>query len=87
MIWILLVAGVVAIAWFLLTPRRLQTLENVPEVVDETFDGIGIVETTEDPREVTPIARRAAKAAGDRPVEGHGDSLTQDWPNDKTEPH
>jgi hypothetical protein len=86
-IWLLLVVGVGLIAWFLFAPRRLQTLENTPAVVDENFRADGIVETTEDPREVAPIALEAAKKAGDRPAPGHGDSLTFDWPNDPQEAH
>lgn len=74
-------------AWFLLQPRRLQTLENVPQVVDEKFRAHGIIETTEDPREVTPMADRANKIISDKPAPGHGDSLTFDWPNDTQEPH
>ncbi len=87
MIWLLLLIGVGLMAWFLFAPRRLQTLENIPAVVDEKFRAHDITETTEDPREVDPIARAAAKKAGDRPAPGHGDSLTFDWPSDPKEPH
>lgn len=86
-LWLLLLAGVGLFAWWLLAPRRLQTLENIPAVVDRKFNAHDHVETTEDPREWDPIARKAAKVAGDTPVPGHGDSLTRGWPNDKTEPH
>lgn len=87
MLWFLLLLGAVGMAWFLFTPRRLQKMENVPQIVDEKFRAHNIVETTEDPHEVDPIAREAQKRAGDQPVPGHGDSLTFDWPSDKTEPH
>jgi hypothetical protein len=87
MIWVLLLLTAGLLVWFLLQPRRLQTLENIPAVVDEKFKAHGVIETTEDPREVEPIARAAADAAGDRPVPGHGDSLTGDWPSDPQEPH
>jgi hypothetical protein len=86
-IWIILLAGFALVAWFMLAPRRLQTIENVPAVVDEDLHAHGLVETTEDPREVTPIALKAAAKASDVPAEGHGDSLTFDWPNDQAEPH
>lgn len=85
MIWIILLIGAALWAWFLFAPRRV--LENTPAVVDEEFEPHHIIETTEDPREVAPIAQKAAHAAGDRPVKGHGDSLTRDWPNEKREPH
>ncbi len=87
MIWILALVGVGLFVWWLFAPRRLQTLENIPAVVDKKFDGHDMVETTEDPREWDPIARKAAKVAGDTPAPGHGDSLTRDWPSEKREPH
>ncbi|HLN60317.1 MAG TPA: hypothetical protein VK464_02110 [Symbiobacteriaceae bacterium] len=87
MIWALLLLAVGGLVWFLLQPRRLQTLENIPEVVDEHFRAHGLVETTEDPREVRPIAEAAQAKVSDIPVKGQGDSLTFDWPNDRTESH
>ncbi|HEY3364220.1 MAG TPA: hypothetical protein VGK74_04075 [Symbiobacteriaceae bacterium] len=51
MIWILLLVGVGALAAWLVWPRRLQTLENIPAVVDSKFQAHDIVETTEDPPE------------------------------------
>lgn len=78
--------GVVGLAWFMLQPRRLQTLENVPAVVDEKFQAHGMIETTEDPREVTPMADKANHVVSDIPVEGHGDSLTKDWPSEAQGP-
>jgi hypothetical protein len=87
MIWVILLLGVIAVVWFLLAPRRLQTIENVPAVVDEKLKATDLVETTEDPREITPMALEAAHRVSDIPPEGHGDSLTFDWPNDQTEPH
>lgn len=87
MIWFLLLIGAALIAYFLVAPRRLQTLENIPQEVDDNFRAHGTVETTEDPREVRPRAAKLAKEAGDRPAPGHGDSLTRDWPSDQREPH
>jgi hypothetical protein len=82
----LLFALIGLMVWFLVHPRNLQTFDNVPEVVDEDFQAHGIIDTTEDPREVRPIAVKAAKKIADRPAPGHGDSLTFDWPQDP-EPH
>lgn len=87
MAWVLLLLGVAGLVWFLVTPRRFQTIENVPSVVDEHLKAHNLLETTEDPREVDPIARAAQHRVSDVPVEGHGDSLTFDWPNEQTEPH
>lgn len=85
MIWILLLLAAAGLAYFLLAPRRLQTIENSPSVIDKEFKAHSLTETTEDPRETRPIATQAAIEAGDRPVPGHGDSLTRDWPNDQSE--
>lgn len=60
MIWVLLLLGVVGLTWFLVAPRRFQTLENVPAVIDEDLEPHTILETTEDPREVAPIAQASA---------------------------
>lgn len=87
MIWIILLLGAGLFAWFLLAPRRFQTLENIPTYVDEKLKTHSIVETTEDPQEVRPIVQRAASRAGDTPAPGHGDSLTFDWPSDHMENH
>lgn len=87
MIWLLLFVGVLLFAYWLFAPRRLQTLENTPAVVDEKFKAHHLIETTEDPREVRPLAAKAAERVSDIPVPGHGDSLTFDWPNDRQEPH
>lgn len=84
---VLLVATLAALIWFLVHPRRLQTLENTPAVVDEEFTAHPLIETTEDPREVAPLAMKANKTSSDKPVPGHGDSLTFDWPSDQQEPH
>jgi hypothetical protein len=86
-IWLLLLAVAGGLVWFLVQPRRLQTIENIPAVVDKDLNAHSLVETTEDPREVRPIAQAAANRAGDVAVKGHGDSLTKDWPNDQSEPH
>lgn len=86
-IWVLLLLTAGALAAWLVWPRRLQTLRNVPAVVDKRFQAHGIVETTEDPREVRPMAQAAAKVTSDIPVKGHGDSLTMDWPSERHEPH
>jgi hypothetical protein len=88
MLWILLFAGVLFFAWWLFAPRRLQTLENIPAVVDEEFNAHDLVESVAEEEEVRPMAERAAKKVSDIPAPGHGDSLTFDWPNDKmAEPH
>lgn len=87
MLWVLLFAGVLGFAWFLFTPRRLQTLENIPAMVDEELHAHDLVETVEDEAEIRPAAQKAAKKAGDIPPPGHGDSLTFDWPTDPHEPH
>lgn len=65
MVWVLMAVGVLALAWFLFAPRRLQTIENVKSVVDQDLHGHNEVETTEDPREWNDIAYPAAKRAGD----------------------
>lgn len=87
MLWILLFVGVLAFAWFLFTPRRLQTLENIPAIVDKKLKAHDLVETVEEEEEIRPAAMRAAERAGDIPPKGHGDSLTFDWPSDPQEPH
>lgn len=87
-LWVVLFVGVLAFAWFLFTPRRFQTLENIPAVVDEQFNAHDLVETVEEEEEVRPKAERAAQKVGDIPAPGHGDSLTFGWPNDPgAEPH
>lgn len=87
MLWILLFVGVLTFAYWLFAPRRLQTLENIPAVVDERFDAHDLVETVQEEEEVRPLAERAARKVSDIPVKGHGDSLTFDWPNDQGEGH
>lgn len=69
MIWVILLLGAAGIAWFLLAPRRFQTLENTPAVIDQDLKADPIIETTEDPREVLPMAQKAAHRAGDTPVQ------------------
>lgn len=86
MIWVILLIGAGLFAWFLLAPRRFQTLESIPDYVDKNLKAHAIIETTEDPREVRPITQAAANRAGDIHVPGHGDSLTREWPNQRTEP-
>jgi len=51
MVWLLLFAGVLAFAWFLFAPRRLQTLENIPSVVDGELHAHNLIETVADERE------------------------------------
>ncbi|HWI54036.1 MAG TPA: hypothetical protein VNT01_18010 [Symbiobacteriaceae bacterium] len=68
MIWVILLLGAAGIAWFLLAPRRLSTLENTPAVIDKRLKADSLIETTEDPREVRPIAQKAAHRSGDTPV-------------------
>jgi len=86
MVWILLLLAAGGLVYFLLVPRRFQNVENIPAVVDKNLKAHTIVETTEDPREVRPIAQRAQYIASDVPAKGHGDSLTFDWPMEQ-EPH
>ncbi len=66
MIWILLFLSVMAFAWFLFAPRRLQTLENIPSVVDEDLKAHNLIETVEDEAEVRPMAEEAVRRAGDK---------------------
>jgi len=67
-IWVILLLGAAGIAWFLLAPRRFQTLENTPAVVNQKLKADSLIETTEDPREVRPIAQKAAHRSGDAQV-------------------
>jgi len=78
--WILLLVTIAAIAYFLFAPRRIQTIENVPAVVDENFEIEGVVETTEDPREVAPMAQVAAHRAAARQIPEDDADPTLDRP-------
>lgn len=78
--WVLLVLTVAVIVYFLFAPRRIQTIENVPGVVDEKFEIRGVVETTEDPREVAPIAQAAAHRAAARQIPEDDADPTLDRP-------
>lgn len=81
MIWVILFLIVAGFVYFLLTPRRFQTLENSGAVVDEKFEAHAITETSEDPREVAPLVQAAAKRAANRPIHGGGnDDPTLDRP-------
>ncbi|HYF92635.1 MAG TPA: hypothetical protein VD969_10310 [Symbiobacteriaceae bacterium] len=81
MIWVVLLVVAGGFAWFLLAPRRFQTLENIPAHVDKKLKTKSIIETTEDRREVRPIVQEAASQAGEIADPGQGGSSKPQGPS------
>jgi Sec-independent protein translocase protein TatA len=66
--WLLLLALVALVLWFLFTPRKLQTLHNEQAITTKGFRARVPVDTAEDPSDLSEIGHRTAEAASDRTI-------------------
>jgi uncharacterized iron-regulated membrane protein len=69
-IWVILVLGLAGLVWFLFAPRNLQTLHNAPDFVDEKLRAQGVVDDSEDPRDVMHMAQKQNQRMVDGELRG-----------------
>lgn len=66
--WILLALAVAAVIYWLVVPRKLQTLSNEQGITTRNWKGRNPVDSAEDPRDLSDIGRGTAAAASDRRI-------------------